>query len=260
MEPIIVSYIEKPKLRNPILVEGLPGIGNIGKIAADYLAEYLKATKFAHLYSKYFPPHVFIDENGITRMVNNEFYYYRGKNSEPDLIIVCGDYQGLTPEGQYEIADCILKIIKNLGCKRVYTLAGYATRKVSGPYYVFGAATTKKLADELKKYDVKFERENANESLIGASGLIIGLGYALYNLECACLMAETSGYITDPRGAQELLKILSKILNIPIDTGKLQDKAKELELIASHLKGPFGEMLTGESSQKPSRSELDYIG
>ena len=34
-----------PKLNNPLFIEGLPGIGNVGKIAVDFLVEELKAKK-----------------------------------------------------------------------------------------------------------------------------------------------------------------------------------------------------------------------
>jgi hypothetical protein len=36
---------KKPKLNNPILIEGLPGIGNVGKVTVDFLIDELKATK-----------------------------------------------------------------------------------------------------------------------------------------------------------------------------------------------------------------------
>ena len=35
MENILVKYLEHPKLNDPIFIEGLPGIGNVGKLAAD---------------------------------------------------------------------------------------------------------------------------------------------------------------------------------------------------------------------------------
>ncbi|MCL4480538.1 MAG: proteasome assembly chaperone family protein, partial [Candidatus Thermoplasmatota archaeon] len=34
MEKIIIRQYKKPKLSNPVLIGGLPGIGNVGKIAA----------------------------------------------------------------------------------------------------------------------------------------------------------------------------------------------------------------------------------
>jgi len=58
MENIVIKYTEKPELKNPIFVEGLPGIGNVGKLAAEHLKDELDAKKFAYLYSKFLPPQV----------------------------------------------------------------------------------------------------------------------------------------------------------------------------------------------------------
>ena len=47
MENILVRYLEHPKLKDPIFIEGLPGIGNVGKLAAEHLKDELKGVKFA---------------------------------------------------------------------------------------------------------------------------------------------------------------------------------------------------------------------
>ena len=52
----VISYYEEPVLNKPVLIEGLPGVGNVGKIAADFLAEKLEAKHFATVLSKHFPP------------------------------------------------------------------------------------------------------------------------------------------------------------------------------------------------------------
>jgi len=105
MEEIIISIIEKPKIKNVILIEGLPGVGNVGKLAAEHLIDELKAVKFADIYSKYFPPQVLVDDNGVVKLVNNELYYVKhNKKIKKDLIFLVGDYQGLTPEGQYNLS------------------------------------------------------------------------------------------------------------------------------------------------------------
>ena len=46
-----IKILEKPKMKNPILVEGLPGIGNVGRVAVGYLVAELKMVKIAELYS-----------------------------------------------------------------------------------------------------------------------------------------------------------------------------------------------------------------
>jgi len=51
MEKIIFKQYEEPELENPILVSGLPGIGNVGKITADYFIEKLKMKKMADIFS-----------------------------------------------------------------------------------------------------------------------------------------------------------------------------------------------------------------
>lgn len=43
-----------PKLTNPLLIEGLPGIGNVGKLAVEHLIDTINAKKFAEIYSKDF--------------------------------------------------------------------------------------------------------------------------------------------------------------------------------------------------------------
>ncbi len=56
MDDIVIRYLEKPKLKNAVFVEGLPGIGNVGKLAAEHLIDELEAKKFAEIVSKHFPP------------------------------------------------------------------------------------------------------------------------------------------------------------------------------------------------------------
>ena len=62
---------KKPQLKNPILVEGLPGIGNVGKVAVDFMVDELKAKKIAEFSSYTFPHSVFIiDSSFLTYRLN----------------------------------------------------------------------------------------------------------------------------------------------------------------------------------------------
>ncbi|MEM4055454.1 MAG: PAC2 family protein, partial [Thermoplasmatales archaeon] len=47
MDSVIIRLVEDVKLKNSVLLVGLPGIGNVGKISADFLIENLKAKKLA---------------------------------------------------------------------------------------------------------------------------------------------------------------------------------------------------------------------
>ena len=147
MDYVTINYVaKKPKLKNPILIEGLPGIGNVGKLAVEHLIENIGAVKFAELYSKDFPPQVFINIDGTIELVKNEFYYWKGKKkNQRDLVLLTGDYQGLSSQGQYELVEKILDIAEEFGVKELFTLGGYGLGHDIGEPKVLCATTGKNL-------------------------------------------------------------------------------------------------------------------
>ena len=252
MDDIIMITSEEPELNEPIMIEGLPGVGNVGKLAAEHLVEQLKATKFAEVHSKYFPPQVLLDDEGVIRLVSNDFYYVRGEGDRPDLIILVGDYQGLTPEGQYELSDYMLKVAMDHKVRRIYTLGGYGIGRMVEEPRVLGAATSMTLVEEMKEKGVVFSKGEPGSGIVGASGLLLGLG-KVHGVEAVCLMGETSGYFVDPKGAEAVLRILSALLNVEVDFSALQDKAQQIDVITSKLK-------ENEAPQEKRREDLGYIG
>ena len=252
MDDIVVVFKERPMLRDPILVEGLPGVGNVGKLAAEHMVDQLKAVKFADVFSKFFPPQVLVSDSGTIRLVSNEMYYVLRPEAANDIVILIGDYQGLTPDGQYELSDKTLQIAKELGVKRIFTLGGYGLGKMIEKPRVLGAATDQELVDEMKKFGVTFSKGEPGSGIVGASGLLLGLGL-LYGIRSVCLMGETSGYFVDPKGAQAVLEILAKILDIKIDFAELESKAEQIDMITSKLRDV-------EPQPEPKREDLGYIG
>jgi len=242
-----------PQLDNPILIEGLPGIGNVGKLAVEHLIDTIDATKFAEFYCKDFPPQVFINPDGTIELVKNEFYYWKSEEEEQrDIILLTGDYQGLSSQGQYELVDQILEFTKKLGVKEIYTLGGYGLGQEIKKPKVLCATTHKTLVNKMKKHGAVFKKNEPGGGIVGASGLLLGLG-KLKGFKGVCFMGETPGYLVDPNSAKAVLKIIQSITNIEIDFSALEEKAKEIEQIAQQLK----EMEMG-GSEKPE--DLKYIG
>ena len=252
MDNIKVVFLEEPELESPILVEGLPGVGNVGKLAAEHLVEQIKAKKFADIYSKFFPPQVLLDDDGIIRLVSNSLYYSKGAGKRPDLIFLTGDYQGLTPEGQYELSDYVLQLSKKMGVKLIFTLGGYGIGKMVEKPRVLGAATDMEMVEEMKKKGVVFSKGEPGSGIVGASGLLLGLG-KVEGIKAVCLMGETSGYFVDPKGAEAVLRVLASILNVEVDFSELETKAEQIDIITSKLKEI-------ETPQEPKREDLGYIG
>jgi len=255
MEYVTARYIgKKPKLKNPLLIEGLPGIGNVGKLAVEHLIDSINAVKFAELHCKDFPPQVFINTDGTIKLVNNEFYYWKAKKkNQRDLILLTGDYQGLSSQGQYELVEKILDISEELGAKEMFTLGGYGLGHEIDKPEVLCATTDKSLVKQMKKHGAVFKKNEPGGGIVGASGLLLGLG-KLRGFNGTCFMGETPGYLVDPKSAKAVLKILIKITNIDINLSALEKKAREIENIAHQLQ----EMEA--MSSKDKSDELKYIG
>jgi hypothetical protein len=216
------------------------------------MVEQVKATKFADIYSKFFPPQVLLDENGVIRLVSNALYYSKGEGKRPDIIFLTGDYQGLTPEGQYELSEYVMALARKWGVRTIFTLGGYGIGKMIEKPRVLGAATDLDVVEDMKKKGVIFSKGEPGSGIVGASGLLLGLG-KIEGVKAVCLMGETSGYFVDPKGAEAVLRILASILEVEIDFKELENKAEQIDLITSRLKEI-------ETPQEPKREDLGYIG
>jgi len=254
MDNVILKILENPELKDPILVEGLPGIGLVGKLAADHMLDQLEGEKFAEIYSPYLPPQINILDDGTIKLVNMEFYYWRGGKN--DLILLIGDFQGITPDSQYQISEKILDLAEKFNVKRIFTLGGLGTGGITKEPRVFGAATNRRLVEELKKYGIIFRGGGA---IFGASGLLLGMGMQR-NIEGVCLMGETHGQMIDAKSAEAVLKVLTRILDIEIDMTELAEKAKETEHQMSKMSKIISEQKKAiERQQEFTNERPSYI-
>lgn len=221
-----INVLEKVKLKNPTMVEGLPGIGNVGRVAAVYLISELKMKKFAELYSPHFLPLVMLQEGGTASLLKCEFYYSRSH----DIVVFTGDTQSISPEGHYEVCETVLDFAGKLGVKKIITLGGFAEGKPVEEPRVVGAVNDKSLLKKYDKYGIDFGKEHPVGTIVGASGLLLGIG-RLHGIDGLCLMGETFGLplTTDPKAADSVLHVLAKILGIRMDLSKLESTIREME-------------------------------
>jgi hypothetical protein len=235
MDDIEVRFFDKvpaDELKAPVLIEGLPGIGHVGKLVAEHMIQELGAEKVAEIHSIFFPPQVIIDENGTVRLANNEIYYYAGETHQ--FLFLVGDYQATSSEGHYLLADAYLDIAAECGVSRVYTLGGYGVGHLVDEPRVLGAVNQPALRGMIEAAGGIVGRDEPGGGIIGAAGLLLGLGI-FRGIEGVCLMGETSGYLVDPRSAASLLKVLTTLLEIEIDPTRLEQRAAEMEHVLQKL-------------------------
>ena len=262
-----IFELEKPKLKNPLFIEGLPGIGHVGRIAAQFLVEELKAKKFAELLSSHFMHYVLLQQSSSVHVLKNEFYYVKAKGKGRDLILLIGDSQSIDPEGHYEIAHEILDYMRKFGVKEMITLGGLGIGEVKENPKVIGAVSDDGLDKKYKNFSIDFDAGSKVGTIIGASGLLLGLG-KVYGMKGVCLLGETSGYpiLPDPRAAEVVLKVLMKMLNVKLDIRKLDKKVKEMEEFIKKIeemqRKAIGQMMQQQMPPKgrEGKEELSYIG
>lgn len=253
MDRLRITQHAKPTVKGPIFVEGLPGIGHVGKLAAQHIVDSGKATRWLTIHSTDFPPQVAVGEDGVVRLLKVELWTLPAVGTAKPLVVMTGDAQPLTSHGQNELVEAVLDRLVPLGCKEVYTLGGYGTgTRVQSPE-VLAAATDKATVARLKKLGLKVPGEDSpGGGIIGASGLFLGLG-ALRGMKGACLMGETNGYLVDPKAARAVLAALGKVVGRSFATANLEDSAKELDRITSQLSDAMG-------APAPREATEHYIG
>ncbi len=241
-----VQIYEKPVLNDPVLIEGLPGIGFVANITALQIIKELNAKLFAQIQSSAFQDLAMTTGNGETYFPTNQFYYHKGKNGERDLIILYGNTQALTTVGQYELCGKILDITEELGCKYILTVGGLKKEKVETPELYCTASDTETLQEALD-LGAKIMKGH----IFGVAGLLVGL-CKLRNMKGLCLLAETAGLYPDAVATREILKALNTILNLKINMENLNEAAEETgEILKS-----FG-IVSPSSIEKKDR-EADY--
>jgi uncharacterized protein (TIGR00162 family) len=247
MDEIEIHWNREETATAEILIEGLPGIGHVGKLVAEHLIEELHAVKVAEIYSIHFPPQVIIGPDGVARLARNEIYLHEG---EQKIAFLVGDHQSASPEGHYLLADAYLDAAEHLGVRRIYTLGGYGVGHLVSEPRVLSAVNREELRPAVGAAGAEFNRDEPPGGIIGASGLLLGLSLRR-GIDAICLMGETSGYLVDPRAASGVLNVLSALTGIEVDRSQLETRAAEMESIIAKLT---------ESERAGDEDALRYIG
>lgn len=223
-----VKQFSNPELKNPILIEGLPGIGNVGKIAVDFIIASLKAKRFIEIYSKTFPNSVFVSENNLINLPTINLYYKKIKHK--DLIFLVGDVQPLDESACYEFCNLILDIFKKYKGKEIITLGGIGMSKIPKNPIVYCTANNYEIIKKYKTKELNDKIFGTVGHITGVTGLLVGLA-GKHNVPSIALLAETFGHpnYLGIKGANEILKLLNKKFNLSLDLNELEDEIMEIE-------------------------------
>jgi len=115
----------------------------------------------------------------------------------------------------------------NFKAKRIYTCAAALTRiHHSEQPRAWGVATSQQLTEDLRKYDLV---QRGNLQIAGLNGLLLGVAKER-GVEGVCLLGEVPSYATriqNPMAALAVLGVLTKMLDIEVDTLEMAQQAGE---------------------------------
>jgi proteasome assembly chaperone (PAC2) family protein len=221
MDKPYLRKLSNPTLDNPIFVMGLPGFGNVGRIAAHLLIKFCDAKPFAELYSPTFPDYVSITSKGIAHLPRYEFFY--APMEKNNLIIMTGEIQPSFDDvvAHYNVCDSVLDFVEELGCKFIVTMGGVPITE--DKTQVFIAATSNRLATEfMEKGGVIYSKGK----IVGGTGLTLALAKER-KIEGVSLLGTTMGFKADKGAGFLVFKFLMKALGKEIKEGFAENNQSE---------------------------------
>ncbi|MBS3815729.1 MAG: PAC2 family protein [Hadesarchaea archaeon] len=217
-----LDYLTELEFEKPIMVAGLPGIANVGKLAIEFLINELETEKFAELYSDYFPGWV-VRDNGLVEGLRVDFYKGELDGFDQDFILVTADAQASSSLGQYKLSRRIVEIATEHEVDKVFTLAAFlAPGEDRAP--VIGAATDSETAELIVGEEVELLDGG---KIVGMNGLLLSLAHDK-GINGACLLGTTSGGTVDGNASRNVLSELARILEFELDLSDFEDRVPEL--------------------------------
>jgi proteasome assembly chaperone (PAC2) family protein len=227
-----VKITKRPKLRKPYMIVAWPGMGEVAFKAANYLVEKLKAEEFADIPAEeffYLTGSVIKDGVlSVPELPSGKFYFWKNKTSRNDLIIFISNAQPDLAKAE-EYSKRILYVAKLF---KIDTLVGFASMPLPIDHTqdpaVWFVATHSEVRESLKKYHLNMLNEG---QVSGMNGLFLGVAKQ-EGFKGFCLLGEIPLYtiqIENPRAAQAVLTVFSRIYDIKIDFSGLVEQAHAVE-------------------------------
>ncbi len=221
----IVEY-KDVDLSNSVLIEAFPTVGLVSSIAGHFLVEQLKLEEIGTISSRYFMPAAVI-HNGVP---SPPVRIYAGKKicgptgACDQIVVVISEFMP-SVDIIKPVGNMILSWAQKKKCSYIVTLEGTHALNPKKPK-TYGVATTQKMKDILKKYNIEETKEGM---ITGITGVLLFEGARLKQ-DVLCLLAEAHTSYPDSRAAALLVEALDKMLpEIKIDTQPLYKEAEDIE-------------------------------
>lgn len=217
---------EDVSLSEPTLVEGLPGVGLVGKIAADHLIESLDLFHYANLYCDGLPRAVTYRPESHEVSTPVRLYV----DSDGSLLVLQSDVP-VSPGAAIEVANCLQPWFDEKAVDAIY-LSGLPAEKDDSPPSMYGVG----VGDSAEKLAAIGVDTPAEMGLIsGPTGALFA--HSLEHDQAAIgLVVESDPQFPDPEAARVILtRAIEPLLDVEIETETLVDRAEEIRRAREQL-------------------------
>ncbi len=206
----------KKKLpKNPLVIEAFPSKGFVSTIAAKYMIDELGMEVVGCIRS---------DKVQSIAVVHDSTPMYPIRIYMKDDIVLLFSEVNVPFQYVGEFTEAISRWFRDIKPREVLLLAGISGRSTEKKHEIFGITSDKKIRKKLRKLDVV---DLVEGMLTGVSSDLL-LFCMDEGIPVTSLMVETN-YTPDPLGSASMLKIISQLLDVDIDTKKLVEKGQEVE-------------------------------
>lgn len=250
---------KRPKLDSPVLIEGLPGIGNVGKIAVDFMIEKLGAKKLYTIFSHHIPHSVFVNEENIVELPKIEIYYKKSKNKK-DLLFLAGDTQPIDEPSSYSFAESLLKKVREYHCQEIITLGGIGLKEMPKEPKVYITGTSKEIVKRYKTPKIEDQLYGEVGPIVGLSGILVGLAKRSH-MDGIAVLGQTiaNPLVIGVKTAREILEFLNDRFNTKLNLKYLDGEIKEMEKELQAVE-ELDNMSGHEHTKKVKKGKVSYIG
>ena len=227
MIDIEVKKLKDMNLQGGTIIEGSPGVGLVGTIAATYLIDYLKLDQICAFDSELFPPVSMI-------YAKKPKFPARIYASEKHKIGIFLTEFTTLPQLHRPIAKKLLDWCKDKGCTRIVALEGLPSEVECQKEEDLGKLSSKVVGigstDAARGQLTKAKIESLETGMIyGVSGVLLNYG-RWEKFDVITILAEACAELPDVLASAKILEALDKLLpDIKIDTKPLYEESKKLE-------------------------------
>lgn len=229
------------ELDEPTLVEGLPGVGLVGKLAADHLVDAYDMVHYGTARCEGLPEIAVYQEGDPA--VRGPVRIYA--DADQDLLVLQSDAP-VSPAAAESFATCMVGWFQSHDVTPVF-LSGMPAQKDGVPK-LYGVATGDG-ADLLAEADVGPPTENG--AITGPTGALVHEAQRV-GLTGVGLVVEADPQFPDPEAARKLLtSAVGPLGQFEVDTDALVEQAEEIGQAKERLAQQMGEGSEESTSARP---------